>query len=82
MLTAGLLGTREWVSYWDGDPDPKTGRTAILGSAAGIYRFNPSLAVMMQMSTTVAQWSEETLIQQFFIGSAGLTWTPNKNKSH
>jgi hypothetical protein len=82
MLTAGILGTHEWVAYWDGEPDPKTGRTALLVSGAGIYRFNPSVALMMQMSSTVAQWSKETLIQQFLIGSAGVTWTPNKNKSH
>ncbi|MGB0637704.1 MAG: hypothetical protein ACPGTU_00125 [Myxococcota bacterium] len=82
MLTAGVLGTHEWIAYWDGEPDPKTGRTAILLSGSGIYRFNPSLAAMMQVSSTVAQWSTETLIQQFLIGSAGLTWTPNKNKPH
>ncbi len=82
MVTGGVLGRHEWVARWDGEPDPKTGRTAILLSGTGIYRFNPSVAVMMQASSTVAQWSKETLIQQFFIGSVGVTWTPNKNKAH
>ena len=82
MLTAGILSTREGVAYWDGKPDIKTGRTAILVSGASIYRFNPSVAFMLQMSSTVAQWSKETLIQQFLVGSAGVTWTPNQNKAH
>jgi hypothetical protein len=80
-LTAGALGVHEWPAEWDGEPDPMTGRTAILASTSVIHRFNPTVALMTQVSSTIAQWSKEVLIQQFFIGSVGVTVTPARKNS-
>jgi hypothetical protein len=82
MLTAGALGIHEWPAEWDGETDIKTGRTAILASTSVIHRFNPTVALMTQVSSTIAQWSKEVLIQQFFIGSVGVTVTPARKKSN
>lgn len=65
-----------WQAEWDGEPDIMTGRTAVDLGLAVIHRFNPTLALMTQGRTTVAQWSKEALLLQRFIGTVGVSFTP------
>jgi hypothetical protein len=76
MMTTSLSLSRDSQAEWHGKPDPMSGQTAFMGSVSMIQRFTPMLAAMVQARTTLAQWSDETLIKQRFIGSIGLTWTP------
>jgi hypothetical protein len=77
MLTSTVSLRKEWQATWDGEPDQLSGNTGIDGGAALIYRFTPSLAVMGQGRTTLAQWSDEDLIIQRFTGTIGLSYTPS-----
>jgi hypothetical protein len=76
MVTSSLGFRREWQATWDGEPDEMSGLTAIDGAAAIIYRFTPTFAVMVQGRKALAQWSDEVLIIQRFVGTVGVTLTP------
>ena len=76
MTTADLRYKRDFQATWDGEPDPMTGRTAIELGTSLIYRFNPTMAVMGQARTTLAQWSIEAMLIQKFVGSVGVSFTP------
>lgn len=77
MVTSSIDFRKNWKATWDGEPDPRSGNTGIDGGAALIYRFTPALAVMGQGKTNLAQWSDETLIIQRFVGTVGLSYTPS-----
>jgi len=76
MAATDLTLTRENQAEWDGTPDYMSGRTALTGGAALIYRLNPQWATMVQAQSTLLQWSEASLIVQRFKGTIGISWTP------
>jgi len=75
ILTAGLK--HSWQATWNDIPDKKTGRTAIDGGASVVYRLNPTYALMAQGRNTIAQWSKEAILVQGFVGTVGLSFTPD-----
>lgn len=75
VLTAGIK--HSWQATWDGEPDEMTGRTAIDAGGAMVYRLNPTIALMAQGRTTLAQWSKEAIVIQRFVGTIGLSFTPD-----
>jgi hypothetical protein len=77
MVTSSVGVRRDWQATWDGEPDELSGLTAIDGSAAVIYRFTPSLAMMGLGRVNFGQWSDEVLIKQGFVGTVGVTITPS-----
>ena len=81
MATADIKYQRDWQATWDGEPDPLTGRTSLELGGSMIYRFNPTVAVMGQGRTTLAQWSMDATLIQKFIGTMGLSYTPS-GKAH
>ena len=76
MTTAQIALMREGQAEWSGTPDPMSGRTVLQGSASLIYRLNPMWATLVQLQSTLAQWSDADLIVQRFKGTIGLSWTP------
>ena len=78
MLVASGDVLHETQAYWGDRADPMSGRTAIFGSASVVYRFNTTVAMMLQGQLTAAQWSVTDQITQPFVGVAGITLTPQK----
>ena len=76
MLTSEISLTNETQAEWSAQPDPQSGQTRAMLGASVIYRFNPKLAVMAQGKTSLFQVTQKTVMRQPFVGSLGLTWTP------
>ena len=76
MLTAEVSFSHATQAEWDAEPDPQSGQTLSTAGGSIIYRFNPQLATMFQVRTTVLQWTEKAVIRQPLVGSIGVTWTP------
>lgn len=81
MATGELSFKHVWQAKWDGEVDPITGRTSVDANVSLIQRMNPTMAVMVQGRTTLAQWSKEALLVQRFVGTVGLSYTPS-GKAH
>lgn len=82
LMAVGELSFKQtWPAKWGGEPDPMTGRTSLETNVSLIQRLNPTLAVMVQGRTTLAQWSDEALLIQRFVGTFGLSYTPS-GKAH
>ena len=77
MATADVLN--EGQAYWGDRPDPMSGRTAIIGSAGAVYRFNTTVALMAQGRVSALQWSVSDQIVQPFVGVLGVSITPQKD---
>jgi len=76
MLASAFTISNESQAEWAAKPDPQSGQTRGMVGASVIYRFNPQLAVMAQGKTSLFQVTQKTVMRQPFVGSLGLTWTP------
>jgi hypothetical protein len=81
MAIGELSFKHVWQTKWDGEPDPITGRTSLEANVSLIQRLNPTVAVMAQGRTNLAQWSKEAVLLQRFVGTVGLSYTPS-GKAH